>query len=59
MDGVMVESSDKCGPLEKGMANHFSTQIPRKIDETKKPVTDWQLATFQNDYDPYRNPWMV
>ena len=21
---VMVESSDKCGPLEKGMANHFS-----------------------------------
>jgi hypothetical protein len=33
--------------------------IPRKVDGTKKPVTDWQLATFQNDYDPYRNPWMV
>ena len=34
-------------------------QFLRKIDETKKPVTDWQLATFQNDDDPYRNPWMV
>ena len=37
----------------------LNPQIPRKVDETKKPVTDWQLATFQNDYDPYRNPWMV
>ena len=37
----------------------LNPQIPRKVDETKKPVSDWQLATFQNDYDPYRNPWMV
>ena len=37
----------------------LNPQIPRKVDETKKPVTDWQLATFQTDYDPYRNPWMV
>ena len=37
----------------------LNPQIPRKVDETKKPVADWQLATFQNDYDPYRNPWMV
>lgn len=34
-------------------------QIPRKLAEDKKSVTDWQLATFQTDYDPYRNPWMV
>ena len=37
----------------------LNPQIPRKVDETKKPVTDWQLATFQTDYDPYRNPWML
>ena len=37
----------------------LNPQIPRKVDETKKPVTDWQLATFQTDYDPYRNPWLV
>ena len=37
----------------------LNPQIPRKVDDTKKPITDWQLATFQSDYDPYRNPWMV
>lgn len=37
----------------------LNPQIPRKIDETKQPVTDWQLATFQTDYDPYRNPWLT
>lgn len=37
----------------------LNPQIPRKVDETKKPVTDWQLATFQTDYDPYRNPWLI
>ena len=25
----------------------------------KKTIADWQLATFQTDYDPYRNPWLV
>jgi hypothetical protein len=33
----------------------LNLQIPRKIYETKKPVADWQLATFQADYNPYRN----
>ena len=37
----------------------LTPQIPRKLDETRKPVTDWQLATFQTDYDPYKNPWMI
>lgn len=37
----------------------LNPQIPRKLADDKKPVTDWQLATFQSDYDPYRNPWMV
>ena len=40
---VMVESSDKCGPLEKGTANHFSIcalrtheQYERQKDMTQK-----------------------
>ncbi|MDR3059113.1 MAG: hypothetical protein LBU84_13360 [Prevotella sp.] len=37
----------------------INPQIPRKLAEDKKLVTDWQLATFQTDYDPYKNPWMV
>lgn len=37
----------------------INPQIPRKLAEDKKPVTDWQMATFQTDYDPYRNPWLV
>ena len=37
----------------------LNPQIPRKLDEEKKPVTDWQLATFQSDYDPYKNPWLT
>lgn len=37
----------------------LNPQIPRKLAEDKKPVTDWQLATFQNAYDPYKNPWMT
>ena len=37
----------------------LSPQILRKLDEIKKPVTDWQLATFQTDYNPHRNPWFI
>lgn len=37
----------------------LNPQIPRKLAEDKKPVTDWQLATFQTDYDPNKNPWLT
>lgn len=37
----------------------LNPQIPRKLEKDKKPVTDWQMATFQTDYDPYKNPWLV
>lgn len=37
----------------------LNPRIPRKIAEDRKPVTDWQLATFQSDYDPYKNPWLT
>jgi hypothetical protein len=37
----------------------LNPQIPRKLSEDKKPVTDWQMATFQTNYDPYKNPWLT
>lgn len=37
----------------------LNPQIPRKIAEDKKDVMDWQLATFQTDYDPWKNPWFT
>lgn len=37
----------------------LNPQIPRKLAEDDKPVMDWQLATFQTDYDPYKNPWLT
>ena len=37
----------------------LNPQIPRKLSEDKRPVMDWQLSTFQTNYDPYRNPWLV
>jgi hypothetical protein len=37
----------------------INPQISRRLDEDNKPVTDWQVATFQRDYDPYKNPWQV
>lgn len=38
----------------------LNPQIPRKIDkEDGKPVLDWQVATFQRDYNPYENPWQI
>ena len=55
----MRDYEDSMKWLNDAAKLRLNPQIPRKFDETKKPVTDWQLATFQNDYDPYRNPWMV
>jgi hypothetical protein len=37
----------------------INPQIPRKLDEDNKPIADWQVATFQRDYDPYKNPWQI
>ena len=37
----------------------INPQIDRKLDEDNKPITDWQVATFQRDYDPYKNPWQI
>ncbi|NDV80873.1 hypothetical protein [Bacteroides sp. 51] len=37
----------------------LNPQIPRKVIDEHRPVMDWQMATFQNDYDPYKNPWLI
>lgn len=55
----MRDYEDSMKWLNDAAKLRLNPQIPRKLDEMKKPVTDWQLATFQNDYDPYRNPWLV
>ena len=55
----MRDYEDSMKWLNDAAKLRLNPQIPRKLDETKKPVTDWQLATFQTDYDPYRNPWMI
>lgn len=55
----MRDYEDSMKWLNDAAKLRLNPQIPRKVDETKKPVTDWQLATFQTDYDPYRNPWLI
>lgn len=37
----------------------INPQIPRKLDEEHKPVTEYAIATFMRDYDPYKNPWQI
>lgn len=55
----MRDYEDSMKWLNDAAKLRLNPQIPRKVDETKKPIADWQLATFQTDYDPYRNPWLV
>lgn len=38
----------------------LNPQIPRRLSpEDNREVMDWQLATFQTNYDPYQNPWLT
>jgi hypothetical protein len=37
----------------------INPQIPRKVADDNKEVMDWQLATFQADYNPWNNPWLT
>lgn len=45
--------------LQDACKLRINPQIPRKVAEDKKPVTDWQTATFQAEYDPNKNPWQI
>ena len=58
-DGRMRDYEDSMKRLNHIAKLRLNPQILRKADETKKPVTDWQLAVFQTEYVPYRNPWLV
>ena len=55
----MRDYEDSMKWLNDASKLRLNPQIPRKLDETKAPVTDWQLATFQTSYDPYKNPWLT
>ncbi len=55
----MRDYEDSMKWLNDAAKLRLNPQIPRKLDETKKPVTDWQIATFQTEYDPYKNPWLT
>lgn len=37
----------------------LNPQIPRKLAVDNKPITDWQLATFQTEFNPHNNPWLT
>ena len=37
----------------------INPQIPRKVADDRREVMDWQLATFQADYNPWNNPWLT
>lgn len=37
----------------------INPQIPRKLDDEKKPVSEIAIATFMRDYDPNQNPWQI
>lgn len=55
----MRDYEDSMKWLNDASKLRINPQIPRKLDKEKKPVTDWQMATFQTNYDPYKNPWLT
>lgn len=55
----MKDYEDSMKWLNDASKLRLNPQIPRKLAEDKKPITDWQLTTFQTDFDPYKNPWLT
>lgn len=45
--------------LQDASRLRINPQIPRKIDDDKKPVTDYAIATFMRDYNPNDNIWQI
>ena len=37
----------------------INPQLPRKLDDERRPVAEYAIATFQRDYDPNKNPWQI
>lgn len=55
----MKDHEDSMKWLNDASKLRINPQIPRKIADDKKEVMDWQLATFQADYDAWKNPWLT
>lgn len=55
----MKDYEDSMKWLNDASKLRLNPQIPRKLAEDKKPVIDWQLTTFQTDFDPYKNLWLT
>lgn len=55
----MRDYEDSMKWLNDASKLRINPQILRRLGENKKTVTDWQMATFQTDYDPYKNPWLT
>lgn len=55
----MRDYEDSMKWLNDASKLRLNPQIPRRLAEDKQPVTDWQLSTFQTDYNPYNNPWLT
>lgn len=47
------------GWLRDASRLRINPNIPRRLDETNKPETEYAIATFMKDYDPNKNPWQV
>lgn len=50
---------DSISWLLKASKLQINPHIPRKLDKENKPILDWQLATFQTEFDPYKNMWLT
>lgn len=51
---------DSMGWLLLASKFKINPQIPRKIEKESGDVrVDWAISTFQKDYNPYENPWLI
>lgn len=51
---------DSMGWLLLSSKFKINPQIPRKIEKEGGDVmVDWAISTFQKDYNPYENPWLI
>lgn len=55
----MKDHEDSMKWLYDASKLRINPQIPRKVADDRKEVMDWQLATFQADYNPWNNPWLT
>lgn len=55
----MRDYEDSMKWLNDASKLRLNPQIPRKVDNADKEVVDWQIATFQTEYNPWNNPWIT